>query len=260
MLSERVRHVWWSIFFVAFVSVAGTAHAETPAGCSSPAVASARDISQPLNIDIVKAELLYYRCSKYDDDVRAVLDDARQWVALRGAQVNNPAIVLDIDETSLSNWTRIQKDDFAYIPNGPCDLSKNGEACGDIAWQQSGQAPAIVPTLELFNAASCKPAGSGDGCKKVTVFFVTGRYESAEARGWTEKNLANAGYQDWKQLYMRDPKASGQPVSGHKTAARTDIEQQGFTIIANIGDQNSDLVGGHAERVFKIPNPFYFIR
>lgn len=117
-----------------------------------------------------------------------------------------------------------------------------------------------MPTLDLFNAASCKAAASGDGCKKVTVFFVTGRYESPEARAWTEKNLTNAGYQDWKQLYMRDPKTAGQSVSGHKTAARTDIEQQGFTIIANIGDQNSDLVGGHAERVFKIPNPFYFIR
>jgi acid phosphatase len=27
----------------------------------------------------------------------------------------------------------------------------------------------------------------------------------------------------------------------------------------NIGDQESDLDGGHADRDFKLPNPFYFI-
>ena len=31
------------------------------------------------------------------------------------------------------------------------------------------------------------------------------------------------------------------------------------TIIANVGDQWSDLDGGFAERVFKLPNPVYFI-
>jgi len=28
-------------------------------------------------------------------------------------------------------------------------------------------------------------------------------------------------------------------------------------IIANIGDQESDLAGGFAEKTFKLPNPFY---
>ena len=32
-----------------------------------------------------------------------------------------------------------------------------------------------------------------------------------------------------------------------------------YHIIATIGDQASDLAGGHAECGFKIPNPFYFI-
>jgi hypothetical protein len=30
-------------------------------------------------------------------------------------------------------------------------------------------------------------------------------------------------------------------------------------IIANLGDQFSDLAGGYAERTFKLPNPFYSI-
>jgi hypothetical protein len=27
----------------------------------------------------------------------------------------------------------------------------------------------------------------------------------------------------------------------------------------NVGDQESDLQGGHVVRAFKLPNPFYFI-
>ncbi len=91
------------------------------------------------------------------------------------------------------------------------------------------------------------------------MFFVTGRYQQADAQAWTELNLTNAGYHGWDRLYMRDPATRGRPVSEHKTRARIDIESRGFTIIANIGDQESDLVGGHAERIFKLPNPFYFI-
>ncbi|MGB6550988.1 MAG: HAD family acid phosphatase [Xanthobacteraceae bacterium] len=31
-------------------------------------------------------------------------------------------------------------------------------------------------------------------------------------------------------------------------------------MIANVGDQESDLSGGYAEKTFKLPNPFYYIR
>jgi len=34
---------------------------------------------------------------------------------------------------------------------------------------------------------------------------------------------------------------------------------KGYTIIANIGDQYSDLVGGYAEGEFKLPDPMYYI-
>ena len=51
----------------------------------------------------------------------------------------------------------------------------------------------------------------------------------------------------------------GWPIACYKTQTRTEIEHQGFTVIANIGDQLSDLAGGHAEKTFKVSNPFYFI-
>ena len=39
---------------------------------------------------------------------------------------------------------------------------------------------------------------------------------------------------------------------------RQKIEADGYAIIANLGDQPSDLAGGHAEP-FLLPNPYYRI-
>jgi acid phosphatase len=57
-----------------------------------------------------------------------------------------------------------------------------------------------------------------------------------------------------------------EPVGAHfasaadfKAPQRGDIEEQGYTIIANVGDQPSDLEGGFAERIYLLPNPFYRI-
>lgn len=240
------------------------ASAEVPAGCAGKFDPPTRDFRQPPNLDLFKHELLYYRCTRYDIDVALVLQDAQKWVAERAPQAGRPAIVLDIDETSLSNWKRIYTDDFAYIQNGPCDFSKPREACGDISWQRSAQAPAIGPTRDLYNFARCIQAVSP--CTPVDVFFVTGRHESEDRvdgktpTEWTLENLKNAKYEGVSpdHLYMRPANSSG-AVSDYKAAARADIEKRGFTIIANVGDQDSDLAGGHAERAFKVPNPFYFI-
>jgi hypothetical protein len=42
-----------------------------------------------------------------------------------------------------------------------------------------------------------------------------------------------------------------------KAPERAKIAAKGYTIIANVGDQPSDLAGGYAERTFLLPNPFY---
>jgi hypothetical protein len=47
-------------------------------------------------------------------------------------------------------------------------------------------------------------------------------------------------------------------ITGRPESQRSD-EQQGYTIIANMGDQPSDLDGGLSERTFLLPNPFYRI-
>jgi hypothetical protein len=46
------------------------------------------------------------------------------------------------------------------------------------------------------------------------------------------------------------------PTSRHRNGRRSNRRA---TIVANMGDQPSDLEGGFAERTFLLPNPFYRI-
>ena len=151
-----------------------------------------------------------------------------------GHKASKLAVVLDIDETSLSNLSAIEADNFTFGTNS------QAEATNEIG-------KAIPATLQLFNDAKARG---------VTVFFITGRGEANRAH--TESNLTREGYSGWKQLYLK-PAGSTLTTVAYKTGARQDIEKQGYKIIANIGDQYSDLAGGHAASAFKLPNPFYFL-
>jgi HAD superfamily, subfamily IIIB (Acid phosphatase) len=144
------------------------------------------------------------------------------------------AIVLDIDETSLSNYSAIVADNFTFGPNS------QAEATNEIG-------KAITQTLKVFNDAKARG---------IAVFFVTGRPESQ--RAVTEENLRREGFDGWQGLTLK-PVGSTLTTVAYKSGARAAIEQQGFRIVANVGDQYSDLAGGHADRAFKIPNPFYFL-
>ncbi|WP_044560973.1 HAD family acid phosphatase [Azospirillum sp. B4] len=219
------------------------------AGCAHQAMAPAAPVDLP-NLGVVKGQLVaYHDGGAYDRDLARVAGEAAAWLKARVTTLPagaRPALVLDIDETSLTNWPQLKVNDFGYIKAGGCDIQAG--PCSSPAWEMMGQAAAIVPTLALFRQA--RAAG-------VAVFFITGRPEGE--REATARNLAAVGYEGWAGLVLKGTAAHGQSAATYKTAERAKIEAQGYTIIANMGDQDSDLAGGHAERTFKLANPFYFI-
>jgi putative acid phosphatase of HAD superfamily subfamily IIIB len=155
----------------------------------------------------------------------------------RGAEDRNHgklAVVLDIDETSLSNYSAILADGFKFGP------ASQAEATNEVG-------VAIQPTLKVFNDAKARG---------IAVFFITGRPEAQ--RAVTAENLEREGFHNWDGLSLK-PAGTTLTTVSYKSGARASIEQQGFHIIANVGDQYSDLAGGHADRAFKMPNPFYFL-
>jgi hypothetical protein len=82
------------------------------------------------------------------------------------------------------------------------------------------------------------------------VFFVTARPEILRLQ--TQGNLRAVGYSA-AGIYMR-PWFDTRTDDALKTATRTEIERKGYRIVANIGNNDTDLIGEHADRVFKLPD------
>lgn len=122
---------------------------------------------------------------------------------------------------------------------------------GFAAWINRGEATAIDPTLKLFNVVRAR---------HVAVFFITGRTEFR--RKVTILNLHREGFHNWSGLATRPDDDKSASIVPFKSGERAKLESgdNPYTIIATIGDQASDIAGGHAECGFKIPNPFYFIK
>lgn len=193
----------------------------------------------PANISTTKkAVLRYVDSGEYTKDLAAIADQARGWIATRaGVSIEGEklAIVLDIDETVLSNLPHMRDMDFGYLPKFWDE------------WVEEGTAPAIEALRQVYEIARLY---------QVTVFFITGRKESD--RPGTVKNLAAMSMGEYEQLICKPVGYTG-TSRDYKTAARKGLEAEGFTIIANVGDQHSDLQGGYSEKIFKLVNPFYLI-
>jgi predicted secreted acid phosphatase len=146
-----------------------------------------------------------------------------------------PALVLDIDETSLDNYP-------CFVARGgiPYDSGINAQCV------TAYDAPAIKPVLSLFKRAREL---------KVAVFFITGRPE--QIRDGSLDNLRAAGYTGKYELHLRPADYESESAIPAKRASRKAIQRRGFKILANVGDQQSDLKGGFSERTYKLPNPIY---
>jgi predicted secreted acid phosphatase len=197
--------------------------------------------------DTKLAATAYHQSGAYDRDLSIVTSRAGAWMTERIPQVRRPAIVFDIDDTALSNWEVIKANDFGRVFKGPCRSLPDGP-CGWVAWDLLGRSPAIPQSLAIFRQARSLGA---------EVFFISGRDESQRAA--TERNLQAAGYDGYRGLILTPRGSHYTSAADFKAPQRAAIEQAGYTIVANIGDQPSDLAGGHAERTFLMPNPFYRI-
>ena len=203
---------------------------------------------QPANIGDLKSEATnYYDSGAYLADLQLAAWPAIPWINEEAPRADRPAVVFDIDETALSNWEAIKANDFGRVIDGSCDELPQGP-CGWRAWDLRAQSTVIAPTMDVFNTARDRGAA---------IFLITGRDETQRAA--TERNLAAVGYTGYTRLIMEPPGAHYVSAADFKAPQRQAIEREGYTIIANVGDQPSDLEGGFSERTFPLPNSFYRI-
>jgi acid phosphatase len=214
----------------------GLAALLTTSLCCEPAELH-RDLTIP-NMYLVKENMrAYHKSGQYAREIDTIAGQAQAYLEknLPRCRDKKPAMVLDIDETVLSNYPHINEFDFGYIPK---EWS---------AWILRGEAPALNGPRELFRYARQN---------EVSVFFITGRAE--KERPATLKNLAREGFEGWQELVMKGDD-DHTPTGVFKAEQRRRLTEAGYTILVNMGDQASDLEGGYAEAVFKLPNPMYYV-
>ena len=167
----------------------------------------------------------------------------------------NPAIVLDADDTTL--WTYDMEVGDMHFNYNPTEQD---------VWVQGEKFPATPSMVSLEEAAKAA------GC---TIIGLTGRNDNQKAA--TLANLAKVGYTGFTSAnyYTKwtGSGASQQPsyitcaaasctTIEYKSQTRAHVESAaggGYDIVANFGDQYSDLIGGHADRTIKLPNPTYYL-
>jgi acid phosphatase len=219
--------------------------ATAAAGASDPAVLVAAEPME--NFGVARYRVQDYAdcvegssgCYWSDLDAQTVRAETALDAALKAAKPGEKlAIVLDIDETSLTNYCELRREDYGYI------------APMFNAWVESPEASMAVPgTLRLFEHA--REAG-------VAVFFITGR--PGEQREATARNLQAAGYKNWAGLRLRVGDEKKMPTVEYKSSERRKIVEAGYRIVMNMGDQWSDLNGEpRGEVSVKLPNPFYYL-
>jgi predicted secreted acid phosphatase len=178
-----------------------------------------------------------------------------------------PALVFDADDTTL--WNYDLEDNVMHFAFDPAKQQ---------IWISGHLMPAVPGMVALVKAAASA------GC---AIFGLTGRPTSQQAD--TVANLTEKGYVDgagkplftaaqfftkgtvtvaggnasiptqpWVDCNGDGTRASCSTIE-YKSNTRAHIEDLGFDILGNFGDQYSDLIGGSADHTYKVPNPTYYL-
>jgi hypothetical protein len=262
---------------VAALGGAGAGYAAATAA-AEPAIKTftPRSEKDVTNIDVLRQQLRNYygdalgtgefgADSSYAKEAGRVAADGKRFLSARrpGGHATK-AIVMDVDDTTLVTWNYEVASNWAYNATTNADY---------VLGQKFPAVPGMVATAT---------AAEREG---YAIFYLTGRGSAQEAA--TLGNLTadgigiDAGYpkpttlRDGEDGLFTKPDVTAYPdylrtacaadtggkctTIHYKSATRAHIESLGYHIVANFGDQYSDLKGGYADRTFKLPNPNYYL-
>ena len=192
--------------------------------------------SAPINLQVAKKTVMkYYESGEYSKDLKKIISDAEDEINKIKLQTNS-AVVFDVDETSLSNYESIKKIYFGYDPQKWDN------------WINEAKAPAIPEVKQFYDFVTLK---------KIKVIFLSSR--NISQYNATYRNLNNAGYVSFDTLILKDSSYSKYTSLAFKSRQRELLTQKGYDIIADIGDQVSDLEKNDHGIQIKLPNYLYII-
>jgi predicted secreted acid phosphatase len=286
----HVRKIWVVLVVVGLLAAVGAVALASP---SLPIVAPTPKLAdQMTNIDVLRQEIKnYYGVpnattgsgatagwtlplnpdSNYANEAEKVAADGSHWLAAKAhakSTSTKKAIVLDVDDTTLATFNYELYSNWDYNPTTNANFV-NGELF-----------PAVPGMVDMVNQAE------HDG---YAIIYLTGRPDSQHAV--TIGNLQKVDYSGPTALsdgsdglFTKPPLFLDPPTNSilnpaypqylkdkcgttttcntdeYKSATREYIEKTlGYDIVANFGDQYSDMSGGFEDRTFKLPNPSYFL-
>ncbi|MFJ4812432.1 HAD family acid phosphatase [Streptomyces longwoodensis] len=241
------------------------------AGAATAGQTTANSTHEPYNIGLLVKDIdAYYGTaadadgvyqasptSPYAQDLASVDRAARTYIdkAARKAlhKGEKPAVVFDIDDTLLLSLDYEKRYNYTY------------NSASWAAYVNRADRPAVFGSPELVRYAESKG---------VEVFYNSGLSEAQ--RSAAVANLKKVGVDvnlDADHMFLKNTATPPAYLSAcatpgtwtcttvqYKSGTREHIERDlGYDIIANVGDQYSDLEGGHADRTYKLPNPTYYV-
>jgi predicted secreted acid phosphatase len=280
---KMLRRTPWlvAVAALALVAASAVAYAATQQG---PAIVTSipKTEDQITNIDVLRQQIKnYYGVpfattgpagtwqqgfsddSNYATEARKVAADGGHWLDAKANAASTPAkkaIILDVDDTTLATFNYELYSNWDFNPTTNGDFV-NGE-----------RFPAVPGMVALANAAQAEG---------YAIVYLTGRPQAQEPH--TLGNLTKVGYPTPTALsdgsdglftkpsvgsypaYLQGPcadeiaAAKSCSTIHYKSGTRAYVESLGYDIVANFGDQFSDLIGGSADRTFKVPNPSYYL-
>ncbi|KAK9282503.1 hypothetical protein L1049_005422 [Liquidambar formosana] len=180
---------------------------------------------------------------QYHKDCKAMAEAALVYAnSLKLARDGKDIWVSDLDDTALSNLRYYARPENAFGSKEFNETSYN-------EWLAEGISPPVPEILNLYK----KLVSLG-----FKIVFLSGKSEST--RSVTVSNLKNSGYDTWLKLILKQKSEKGTTAVVYKSSKRKELEEKGYRILGNMGDQWSDLLGTNVgNRTFKVPNPMYYI-
>lgn len=239
-------------------------------GVATAGQSTANSTHEPYNIGVLVKDIdTYYGTtadangvyqaspgSPYAKDLARLDASAKRYIdqAARKAHHRHgkPAVVFDIDDTLLLSLDYEKKTNYTY------------NSASWAAYVAQADRPAVFGSPDLVKYAASKG---------VEVFYNSGLKESQRVSA--VDNLKKIGVDvnlDAAHMFLKDaanpPAYLGDCATAtawncttvqYKAGTRKHIESLGYDIVANFGDQYSDLDGGYADKTYKLPNPTYFV-
>jgi predicted secreted acid phosphatase len=272
MTNVDVARAWAKNYYGAPTAVAGSGSSGTWA--------------TPLNQD-----------SNYANEARSVAKQADDWLAARSKEPNR-AIVLDVDDTTLTTWNYelYSNWDFNATTNGEFVGLTGGTFTGNMFPATPGMVD-LVNHAKALGYAVFWITGRGDSQHAATIanlvndsaaglpdvdnVSLSGKTIPEVDAGYpmpTPIDIGHGGFTDglftkppvgsypayldqpgFCGPYIHATPAASCPTIQYKSGTRAYIESQGYDIVADVGDQFSDLENGYADKTFKMPNPNYYL-